>query len=66
MFTPISASGKFVGELIIFRLEQTQKNLKKYAELTEFILNLKKSQSGREKVSIMMYCCETRKSHPRT
>ena len=41
MFTPISASGKFVMNL----LEQTQKNLKKYAELREFILNLKKSES---------------------
>ena len=30
------------------------------------ILNLNKSESGREKVSIMMYCCGTRKSHPWT
>ena len=65
MFTPIFASGKFVGELI-FYIETNAKNLKNYAELTEFILNLKKSQSGREKVSIMMYCCGTRKSHPWT
>ena len=65
MFTPISASGKSVGELI-FLIEASAKNLKNYAELTEFILNLKKSQTGREKVSIMMNCCGTRKSHPRT
>ena len=65
MFTPISASGKFVGELI-FSIGTNAKNLKNYVELTEFTKNLKKSQSGREKVSIMMYCCGTRKSHPRT
>ena len=65
MFTPFSASGKFVGELI-FLIGTGVKNLKKYAELTEFIKNLKNSKTGREKVSIMMYCCGTRKSHPRT
>ena len=40
MFTPFSASGKFVGELI-FLIGTGVKNLKKYAELTEFIKNLK-------------------------
>ena len=36
MFTPISASGKFVGELS-FEIGTNEKNLKKYSELTEFI-----------------------------
>ena len=36
MFTPISASGKFVGELIVW-IGTNAKNLKNYAELTEFI-----------------------------
>ena len=36
MFTLFSASGKFVGELI-FLIGTDTKNLKKYAELTEFI-----------------------------
>ena len=36
MFTPISASGKFVGELT-FVIGTTAKNLKSYEELTEFI-----------------------------
>ena len=65
MFTPIFASGKFVGELIFLDWNKCKKS-KKLCGTDRIHIKPKKSQSGREKISIMMYCCGTRLSHPRT
>ena len=42
MFTPVLASGKFVGELV-FWIGTDANKTNFYAKLTEFIYNLKKS-----------------------
>ena len=65
MFTPISVSGNSLVNL--FLDWNKRKKIKKKNMRTDRIhIKPKKSQIWREKVSIMMFCCGTRKSHHRT
>ena len=55
MLTPVPARRKLLVNLFFQSERKKSGRGGVYVKMTEFILNLKKSQSGREKVSIMMY-----------
>ena len=62
MLTPVFVSGKFVGELIFAIGPAGKINL----TLNWQTLKILKKVAGKNKISIIMYWCGTRKFHPRT